>query len=546
MGNETRHRLAAAAAFLVAATALSRVLGLVREIVMVRELGLGAAMGAFTVAFKIPGLVRTLLGDTALSAAFIPVFSELLERERRAEAWRVARTVTLLATVVLGLVSALGMLFAPQVVHLFAPGWGTADQATIDLAVELTRIMFPTVVLFAVAGIFMGILNAYDHFSLPALAPILWNLVIIGAVVAIVPLFATDAQRFRVLAWAIVVGTLIELVLQLPAVLRRSEGRRFSLSLRDPGVRRVAILLGPVVLSLGVINFNALIDTIVASFIGTSAPAYIDKAYRLFQLPQGMFAIAVGTVLFPTLSRLAASGRFDRFRESLSEGIRQVVFVTLPFTAFFMVLAFPTVRLVYQHGSLVTTDDTWQVAKALIFFSPGMVFVSATTLLTRAFYGIQKTWVPLVVGLVNLALNAALDLLLYKPLGVGGITLSTSLVSAFYFAALLIMLSREIGGVRAGAILRSAAQALVALVPLVLVGYGSWWAVQHALDPSEYPSNQSQIAAIVVAYALGGLSYLGAAWLLRMDEPRQLLAVVRRRRTTQDAGPVLEAEERVD
>ena len=143
------------------------------------------------------------------------------------------------------------------------------------------------------------------------------------------------------------------------------------------------------------------------------------------------------------------------------------------------------------------------MAKALIFFSPGMVFVSATTLLTRAFYGIQKTWVPLVVGLVNLALNAVLDLVFYKPLGVGGITLSTSLVSAFYFFALLILLSREIGGVRAGEILRSGARALVALVPLVLVGYASWWAVQHALDPSEYPSNQSQIAAIVCGVCAG-------------------------------------------
>jgi putative peptidoglycan lipid II flippase len=276
------------------------------------------------------------------------------------------------------------------------------------------------------------------------------------------------------------------------------------------------------------------------------APAFIDKAYRLFQLPQGMFAIAVGTVLFPTLSRLAASGRFDEFRESLSEGVRQVVFVTLPFTAFFVVLAFPTVRLVYQHGSLVTTEQTWQVTKALIFFSPGMVFVSATTLLTRAFYGIQKTWVPLVVGLANLALNGILDLLLYKPLGVGGITLSTSLVSAFYFSALLILLSREIGGVHARAILGSAAKALVALVPLTVVGYGAWWGVQRALDSSAHPSNQSQIVAVVCGYALGGASYLGAAWLLRMDEPRQLLAVVRRRRSKRDAGPVLEAEERVD
>ena len=215
MGNDTKRRLATAAAFLVLATAGSRVLGLVREIIMVTYLGMGAEMGAFTVASKVPNLVRTLLADTALSAAFIPVFSGLLEKERRREAWQVAYTVTVLATAVLGVITVLGMIFAPQVVKVVAPGFSD-DPEIVDLTVHLMRIMFPTVVILGIAGIFMGILNSYNHFTMPALAPIVWNLVIIGVVIAF-----SAGYGFEALAWGVLAGTVVELVMQVPAVWKR-------------------------------------------------------------------------------------------------------------------------------------------------------------------------------------------------------------------------------------------------------------------------------------------------------------------------------------
>ena len=211
----------------------------------------------------------------------------------------------------------------------------------------------------------------------------------------------------------------------------------------------MGLLLGPVIISLGIINFNSFIDTMVAtsstSKVICGPPRSSNRAFRLFQLPQGMFAIAIGTVLFPALSRHAAAKRMTEFREDLSTGLRQIFFVTLPFAAFFAVLAVPTIRLIYEHGK-VTGEDTGQIASALLFFSVGMVFVSVNTLLNRAFYGIQKPWLPLITGVVNLALNLALDLLLYKPLGVGGITLSTSIVSLVNFFALMLLLGPRIGG----------------------------------------------------------------------------------------------------
>ncbi len=528
MGNDTKRRVATAAFFLVLATAGSRVLGLVREMVMVAYLGLGPEMGAFTVASKVPNLVRTLLADTALSAAFIPVFSSLLEKERRQEAWQVACTVTFLATVVLGIITALGMVFAPQVVRAVAPGFGE-DQVIIDLTVHLMRIMFPTVVIMGVAGVFMGILNSYDHFTLPALAPIVWNLVIIGVVVAF-----SAGYGFKALAWGVLLGTLVELLMQIPGVWKRryrGEGASaLRLVLRSPEVRRVGVLIGPVILSLGIINFNAFIDTIIATLISIPAPAVIERAFRLFQLPQGVFAIAIGTVLFPALSRHAAAKRFAEFKEDLSLGMRQIFFVTLPFAVLFAVLAVPTIRLIYEHGK-VTAEDTLQVASALTFFSVGMAFVSVNTLLNRAFYSIQKPWLPLLVGIINLALNAGLDLLLYKPLGVGGITLSTSLVSTFNFFALVFLLRPRLGGVDGRRVLRTVGKSLLALLPLAAVAYFVWFAVDKALGRAVW----AQVVSVGAAYIFGGVTYCAAAWALRMPELRDVLDVIRRRR--QAAGP---------
>lgn len=558
MGNDSRRRLALAAAFLVVATAGSRILGLVRESVMSGYLGLGDnTMGAFTVANKIPSLVRTLLADTALSAALIPVFSDLLQRKRRREAWQVAFTVMTIATGVLGIVTVLGMIFAPQVIKVLARGPDYNTPEMVALMAHLMRVMFPTVVILGIAGVFMGILNSYDHFTMPALAPIIWNLIIIGVVVGFSK-YGVDA-----LAWGVFAGTVVELVIQVPAIWRRrwrrrvfrdytsmagqavaEAGRRLSpwrIDLKNPNVKRVWVLLGPVIISLGIINFNSFIDTMIATYIhiegDLGAPAIIERAFRLFQLPQGMFAIAIGTVLFPAFSRHAAAGRMKEFREDLSTGLRQIFFVTLPFAAFFAILAVPTIRLIYEHGR-VTGEGTGQIASALMFFSVGMVFVSMNTLLNRAFYGIQKPWLPLITGVLNLALNLVLDLLLYKPLGVGGITLSTSIVSLVNFFALMLLLGPRIGGVDARRVAWSAVRSIVALIPMAGVSYWVWYGFDLGLGRSWW----AQIISLGLAYAMGGVTYCAAAWAMRMPEVREMVDIVRRRREPRATEEVIDTE----
>ena len=535
MGNDTKKRLASTATFLVLVAASSRVLGLLREIVMVTYLGLGPEMGAYTVANKVPALVRSLLADTALTAAFIPVFTSLLEKERRRDAWQVAFTITVTATAVLSVVTILGMIFAPQVVKVVAPGFSDNPEI-VDLTVYLMRIMFPTVIIMGVAAICTGILNSYDHFTIPALAPIVWNLVIIVAVVTFWAGYGVKA-----LAWSFLVGCVIELGMMIPGVWKRrwrGEGPSiYRLDLRSPEVRRIGVLIGPVILSLGVINFNSFIDTVVATLISEPAPAIIDKAFRLFLLPQGLFAVAIGTVLFPALSRHAAAQRMKEFRDYLSLGLRQIFFMTLPFAALFAVLALPTVRLIYEHGK-VTSEDSELVAYALTFFAVGMAFVSINTLLNRAFYSIQKPWLPLTVGVINLALNAGLDLLLYKPLGVGGITLSTSLVSLFNSLALMFLLSPRIGGIGARRIAWTFTRSIIALIPLALVAYGVWWGLDSILPESI----GSEILSVGLAYLFGGAAYCLAAWAMRMSELRDVINLARRRREPRSTEEVVDVD----
>ena len=536
------------------ATIASRVLGLAREVVQISYLGLGWQMSAFTAAQKLPNLVRSLLADAALSAALIPVFSGLLEKGKKKEAWQAAYTLSVSAVAVLGVVTALGMVFAPQLVSLLTPGFKHLDpavaQKTIALAVSLTRVMFPQVIILALAGIAMGILNAYDRFSLPAMAPIVWNVVIILGLVVfssivgykVGPGLGVKNSGFQVLAWATFAGTVAQLAIQVPAVWRRrwrGTGERLKLNFRDPALREMASILGPVMISLGIINFNAVIDTLFASLLhDPGAVAYIDKAFRLFQLPQGVFAIAIGTVLFPALSRHASSGRFAEFREDLSLGMRQILFLTLPFAAFFVVLGLPTVRLIYEHGSQVTPAQIASVASALTFFSFGMAFVSVNTLLNRAFYSIRKSWLPLMVGVVNLALNAVLDLALYRPLGVGGITLSTSLVSIFNFFVLLILLIPRVGGVDVRRVAWSAARSIMALVPLAGVAYGVWWGLDSLLGRAIW----AQLVSVGMAYVAGGVAYCLMAWLMRMPELGDVVGAIRRRREPRETDEVIESE----
>ena len=518
-GAAQHRRLARSTLLFSVATGLSRILGLVREMVAAYYFGISGAINAFTVAFQIPNLVRALLADAALSGAFVPVFSDLLEKGERKRAWRVASTIFWLVLLVLGGLTALFILIAPLLIRPFGDPGGD-----FDLAVGLSRVLFPIVVLLGLSGVIVGILNTYDHFTVPALTPVFWNVaIIVGLWVGVPRVTGEDAQLY-VYAGAILVATLIQLFLPVPW-LRGLDGRlQLVLDWRDPAVRRFFVLMLPVTLTLGLINVNAVIDTVFASrFYPDLGPAAINSAFRLYMLPQGMFSVAVATVLFPALARLAARDDLDGFRATISTGLRQIAFLLIPAAIVSAMLAVPIVRLVYERGAF-TESDVAVVAGCLAAFSLGLVFNGWMLMLTRGFYGLQSNWLPTTIAVGTVGLNAVLDVALY-PLGVWGIPFATSLVNIVGVAALVFFLRRRVGGIDLARISNAVVRITVASVVLGAVAFGVWYALDSALGRSI----GAQIVSLGAALALGGAVYLGSCRVLRVRELDALRQTVSRR-----------------
>jgi putative peptidoglycan lipid II flippase len=397
-------RLARSTAIVSLATGASRVLGLVREIVASYYFGAAGKVNAFTVAFQVPNLFRALVADFALSPAFVPVFTELLEKGERKRAWRVASSLFWLVLLILGALTALLILLAPWIIRPFGDPGGDAA-----LAVGLSRVLFPIVTLLGVSGIVVGILNSYDEFTIPALTPIFWNLAIIAGLVIGVPRADTVDAKLYVYAGSIVVGTVIQVLLPMPWLRGRDDRLRVLIDWHDPAVWRVLRLMLPVMLGLGLINFNVVIDSAFASRLidPSLAPTAIDKAFRLYMLPQGMFSVAIATVLFPSLARFAARGDDDGFRRTVGLGVRQIAFMLVPASAVSAVLAEPITRLVFQRGEFAPSQ-TPVVAGALAAFSAGLFFNGTMLLLNRAFFSLHAPWLPTWVAFGNLLLNTAL------------------------------------------------------------------------------------------------------------------------------------------
>lgn len=515
-------RLALSTAIFSLATGLSRVLGLVREIVAKRYFGVQGPINAFTVAFQVPNLVRALVADAALSSAFVPVFSELLEKGERKRAWRVASTLFWLMLLGLGGLTALFVLLAPWVMRPFHP-------VDLPLAVGLSRVLFPIVALLGVSGIVVGILNSYEHFSIPALTPVFWNLAIILGLVLGVPRAGTENGKLYVYAGAILIGTVVQVLLPVPWLRGRDGHLQLVIDWRDPAVRRVFALMVPVTLGLGLINFNAVVDTYFASrFIDPNiAPSAIDAAFRVYMLPQGMFSVAIATVLFPSLARAATRADYDSFRHTVGLGLRQIAFLLVPASVFSAVLAEPIVRLLYQRGAF-GVHQTPVVAGALAAFSAGLMFNGAMLMLNRAFFSLQENWIPTAVALANLVLNGVLDFAFYR-FGTWGIPLSTSIVNLAGAAALLVLLRRRLGRLEVGETGSALLRVIVASAALGAVSYGVWAGLDDALGRGFL----GQLVSVGSALLLGGLTYAVSCRLLGVRELEALLrlgARLRRRR----------------
>ncbi len=512
-------RIARSTAFFSIATAASRIAGLAREIVAAGYYGVSGPMSAFTIAFQVPNLVRSLFADAALQPAFIPIFTEQLEKKDYREAFRLASTLLLMVTLVLGAITALFVLAAPVVMPLFAPGF---KGEILDLTVTLSRILFPILIMLGVSGVVVGILNSYDRFGAFAIAPLFWNLTIIAVLVVVVPAFHGQ-NRIYAYAIGILAGTLVQLL--IPVFDLRNTPFKFNWSFdwRNRDVRRVLVLMLPVTISLGLINFNLLINSLFGSLVSDQAPAAIDKAFRIYQLPQGIFSVAIATVLFPTLARFASRGEHDNLRATMANGMRQILFVLLPAAAAVLVLSEPMIRLVYQRGEF-TPGQTTLVATALFWFAFSLPTNGLFLLLTRTFFGLQRPWVPTTIAAANLAVTALAALGLYH-LGVGGIVASTAIATTVSVFAQCVILRRLLGGLELGRLVDTGARIALASAALAAVSFGIW----HVLDGALGRGLGGQVVSLGSALGVGGLVYVALAKLLRVAELDQMTRLLRRR-----------------
>ena len=515
-------KLALSTAFFSFATGLSRVAGLAREVVAASYFGVTGTMSAFTIAFQVPNLVRALFADMALQGAFVPVFTDLLERGERREAFRVASSLFFLITLVLGGITALLVLAAPAVIPVVAPGFDD-DPALRDLTVALSRVLFPIVVLLGLSGLVVGMLNSFEHFSVPALAPLAWNLVIIGALVGLTPAFPEEDQIYAY-AIGVLAGTVVQLLLPTPWL--RGRGGRLTLTLdwRSPHVRRVLALMLPVTITLGLINFSLLVNSFFGTLVSEQAPAAIDKAFRIYMLPQGIFSIAIATILFPTLSRFAARGALDDMRRTMANGVRQIGLLLIPSAAILAVLAEPITRLVYERG-VFGAAATDLVSEAMLVWAFSLPFQGASLLYSRTYFSLQRPWTTTALAGASLLVNALVALALYRPLGISGVVLGTVVATIGLSVAQAVFLSRDLDGVEARKTASATVRMLVAAAALALVAFLAWRVLDEALGRSL----AAQVVSVGSGIVAGLAVYTAIVFALRVPEARQIARLVAER-----------------
>jgi putative peptidoglycan lipid II flippase len=439
-GGGAEHGVVRAAAVVAGATLASRVLGFLRDLVVARAFGAGPSTDAFFVAFRLPNLLRRLVAEGALSPAFIPVFTEYLTTRPRAEATAMFRAVSGAVVVVLAALTAAGVLAAPLLVRVMAPGF-FADAGTGGLTVRLTRLMFPYLFFVGLAALSMGVLNAHRHFVMPALAPVMLNLAIIGAVFGVAPRLTEPVFG---LAIGVLVGGLGQFLVQVPALAHRGFLQAPVLDWRHPAVRRIVHLMTPVALGQSATQLNILVDTMIASFLAGGSVSYLYYADRLVEFPLGVFGIAIATAVLPTLAEQAATRNAPALRATLSFSLRLAAFVSLPAGVGLLVLREPLVRVLYQRGEFGPAE-TAQTAWAVGFYALGLVGFASVKIGAQAFYALGDTRTPVKVAVAAMALNSVLAVGLAFPLRHGGLALATATSATANSLTLAWLLRRRLG-----------------------------------------------------------------------------------------------------
>jgi len=517
-------QIAKSAGVMSVATMLSRLLGLVRE-QLIATLFSRTATDAFYVAFRIPNLLRDLFAEGAMSSAFVPTFTEYLKKREKKEAWELASNILNLLLVGLSLITFFGILFSETLVSKFA-GKFRATPGKFELTVLLTQTMFPFLPMVAVAAVLMGILNSHGSFFLPALAPALFNL---GSLAVAFGLY------FWLPAWGydpvlgMAIGTLfggaLQLLIQVPSLLKKGFVYSGSLSVRHPGVRRILLLMGPGTIGLASTQVNILVNTWLATSQGEGPVSWLNYAFRLMQFPLGIFGVAIASATLPTVSAQVATGELEGLRKTLSSALRMVLVINIPAAVGLIFLSHPIVALIYEHGKF-NQKDTDATAKALIFYAIGLFAYSGIKVLVPAFYALGRSRVPVIISAISVAVNIALNLWLIGPFGYLGLALGTSLTAIGNFVLLFRQLQSSVGSFATSEIFALWLKMLLASVVMGIVSMKSHaWLMPSGTSVSL--ASEMWLLGLSIGAGLGTL--YGVCRLMRIEEIEIVRGLAKRR-----------------
>ena len=496
---------------------MSRVTGLMREIVMARLFGAGFVYDAFLLGFRIPNLTRDLFAEGALSSAFVPIFSQTLAQKGRKEAAVLSNLVATALILIVGVFCVLGVIFSPALVELLAEGFHNVP-GKFDLAVHMTRIMFPFLLLVALAAQAMGVLNACNRFAVPALASTFFNIgsVTFGLILGYGLAPWLHIQPITGMAIGVVLGGALQLAWQVPSL--RSQGFNFrpSFDWSHPGLRKIITLMGPAILGNAAVQINVMVNTNFASQIPGNGPvSWLGYAFRFMQLPLGLFGVAIASATLPSISRSAGAGNFEEFRRTLSKSLGMVFLLTLPSAIGLIVLGNSMIGAIYQGGKF-HAFDTQQTALALSCYAVGLAGYSALKVLNPAFYALHDARTPMIISLISIAVNyVTASLLLRKTsLGHAGLALTTSAVAIFGAVALFVILRPRIGGIYGRDLGSSILKITTASAVMGIAVWISSHAIQHWLGQGRL----ARLTDLGLSIPFGLLIFYGSCHILRVSE----------------------------
>lgn len=507
-------------------TTLSRIFGLLRDMVIARFFGASMATDAFFVAFRIPNILRRLFAEGALTVSFIPVLKEAQVREGKVEAKRISDIVFTFLSITLVFVVIAGIILAPFIVKLIAPGFTSPDK--VELTTYLTRITFPYIFLICMVAFAMGVLNSVGRFAAPAAAPVLLNISIIFSAIALSPLFD---EPVTALSFGVLAGGVLQVLLQIPSMKKEGYLPSINFDFKHPALKKLLLLMAPALFGIAVYQLNIFVSTIIASFLPEGSVSYLYYADRFFQLPLGIFVISLATAILPTMSDQAASNRLEDMRHSLAFSLKVIFFVTLPAAAGLIAVSVPVFSLFFQRGEF-DYETTVNTALALQFYALGLWAIGGVKIIVPAFYAMQDMKTPVKAAFFAFIANIILSLVLMGPLKHGGLALATSLSSLLNFIVLLVIIRKRVGAIIDRSVVYSFIRSIVASVITGLVagficGMGNWES-----------DGITMVKAGVLSAAIGSgmLSYFLFSILFRSEEMNYILDMLKKRLTARSAG----------